>query len=98
MTLSTVGFGDIYPVTPLGKALATVIIVMGYGIIAVPTGIVTVELGRARADATRHEHCPRCGLDTHDADANYCKRCGEHLLRVPSAPPLAGRPAPATLS
>ena len=82
VTVSTVGFGDIFPVTPLGKALASVLIVMGYGIIAVPTGIVTVELSRGR-EAHRHERCPTCDLDDHVADANYCRRCGTHLLKGP---------------
>ncbi len=94
VTLSTVGFGDIYPVTPLGKALATVIIVMGYGIIAVPTGIVTVELGREREAAragiaegvlgepsmVQLDQCPRCGLAHHDADASFCKQCGGSMV------------------
>ena len=101
VTLSTVGFGDIYPVTPLGKALATVIIVMGYGIIAVPTGIVTAELTRetfqpgapaaALGDkiAVQLDACPQCGLVEHDADARFCKRCGEPVVveaRVTPAP------------
>ena len=93
VTLSTVGFGDIYPVTALGKAVATVIILMGYGIIAVPTGIVTVELANERnagRRAARYDECPVCGLDEHDADARFCKRCGECLLREPP-PSLAGR-------
>ena len=93
VTLSTVGFGDIYPVTPLGKAVATVIILMGYGIIAVPTGIVTVELANEMAAsrrATRYAECPVCGLEDHDADARFCKRCGECLLREPPEG-LAGR-------
>ena len=88
VTLTTVGYGDISPATPLGQALALVIMIMGYGIIAVPTGIVTVELNRGmRADALppepvaspRAEPCPTCGLDAHDADARYCKRCGTGL-------------------
>lgn len=57
--------------------------IMGYGIIAVPTGIVTVELNRGRTTVRRHERCPTCGLEDHDNDANYCKRCGTHLLRGP---------------
>ena len=84
VTLSTVGFGDIYPVTALGKVLATVIILMGYGIIAVPTGIVSVELARESAALARQRHyeaCPCCGLDDHDGDARFCKRCGESILR-----------------
>ena len=83
VTVTTVGYGDISPVTPLGQALALILMIMGYGIIAVPTGIVTVELNRGRAAVHRHERCPRCGLDEHDNDANYCKRCGQHLLLGP---------------
>ena len=93
VTLSTVGFGDIYPVTPVGKAVATVIILMGYGIIAVPTGIVTVELANeiaAHRRANRYAECPVCGLEDHDIDARFCKRCGECLLREPP-PSLSGR-------
>ena len=84
VTLSTVGYGDISPVTAVGKALAVVIILMGYGIIAVPTGIVTVELGREIASGARRRQylaCPCCGLDEHDADARFCKRCGDSILR-----------------
>lgn len=84
VTLATVGYGDIVPLTPLGKAVAAVLIVMGYGIIAVPTGIVTVEMERERQAteaARRHEACPRCGLDGHAADARFCKRCGTTLLK-----------------
>ena len=86
VTLTTVGYGDISPATPLGQALALVIMVMGYGIIAVPTGIVTVELNREkeqRQALRRHESCPVCGLEDHDADARYCKRCGAGLLKDP---------------
>ena len=89
VTLATVGYGDIFPVTPLGKALASVLIVMGYGIIAVPTGIVTVEMNREReaaAAARRHDVCPTCGLDDHAPDARYCRRCGANILRDPAAP------------
>ena len=83
VTVTTVGYGDISPVTPLGQAVALILMIMGYGIIAVPTGIVTVELNRGRAQLHRHERCPTCGLDDHDNDANYCKRCGTHLLLGP---------------
>ncbi len=88
VTLTTVGYGDISPQTPLGQALALVLMIMGYGIIAVPTGIVTVELNRA-AGATAAlagaapgaviRSCPTCGLATHDADARFCKRCAAPL-------------------
>ena len=92
VTVTTVGYGDIAPVTPLGQGLALMLMIMGYGIIAVPTGIVTVELNRGRASVHRHERCPTCGLDDHDNDARYCKRCGTRLLlgpsgEVPDAPP-----------
>ena len=93
VTLATVGYGDIFPVTPLGKALASVLIVMGYGIIAVPTGIVTVEMNREReaADAARRlEACPQCGLGDHAADARFCRRCGASLAEAPVPP----RPVP----
>ena len=77
VTLTTVGYGDISPITPLGQALATVIMLMGYGIIAVPTGIVSVEL--ARATERRHlavQSCQSCGGEYHVQDARYCMHCG----------------------
>ncbi len=84
VTLTTVGYGDISPVTPLGQALALVLMVLGYGIIAVPTGIVTVELNRASAATAPQpvpaaSACPSCGLAGHDADARFCKACGAAL-------------------
>ena len=95
VTVTTVGYGDISPVTPLGQAVALLLMIMGYGIIAVPTGIVTVELNRGQARLHRHERCPVCGLDDHDADANYCKRCGSHLLLGPDEVPRDEAPAEA---
>lgn len=80
VTLTTVGFGDITPLTPLGKTLAAVVMIMGYGIIAVPTGIVTVELAEA-ARARGSTACPTCGRTGHDADARFCKWCGDGLGR-----------------
>ncbi|GIV57826.1 MAG: ion transporter [Rhodothermaceae bacterium] len=81
VTLTTVGYGDIVPQTNLGQTLATVVMIIGYGIIAVPTGIVTVELSRAThvAPAVSTEACPACGADGHDADAVFCKYCGARL-------------------
>ncbi|GBF04270.1 ion transport protein [Deinococcus aerius] len=79
VTLTTVGYGDIAPKTPLGKALASLAMILGYGILAVPTGIVTVNLARAQDRRQPQRICPRCGLDRHDPDARYCKRCGEVL-------------------
>ena len=94
VTLATVGYGDIFPVTPLGKALASVLIVMGYGIIAVPTGIVTVEMNREREAAAagrRREVCPTCGLDDHAPDARFCRRCGTSVLKDPAPPAGSAR-------
>lgn len=80
VTITTVGYGDISPVTPLGKFIASVIMLLGYGIIAVPTGIVTTEMALAvRKKSQKNEVCPRCGKEGHDSDAKYCKYCGELL-------------------
>ena len=78
VTLSTVGYGDIAPQTPLGRVIASMVMIIGYGIIAVPTGIVTVELAQAGA-AGRHRACPHCGTMGHDLDALFCDRCGRRL-------------------
>jgi voltage-gated potassium channel len=78
VTLTTVGYGDISPQTPLGQAVASLIMILGYGIIAVPTGIVTVELSRAERPISG-QACPACGAEGHDLDAAYCKRCGARL-------------------
>jgi len=78
VTLTTVGYGDIAPKTVLGQALASVIMILGYGIIAVPTGIVTVELSQA-GKAVTAQACPSCSLQGHDGDALYCKHCGARL-------------------
>lgn len=80
VTITTVGYGDISPVTPLGKFIASFIMMMGYGIIAVPTGIVTTEMAlAAKRTEQKHEVCPKCGKEGHDADADFCKKCGEKL-------------------
>ena len=74
------GYGDISPVTAVGKFVASIIMLMGYGIIAVPTGIVTTEMALAvRKRDQKNEVCPKCGKEGHDRDALYCKRCGELL-------------------
>ena len=78
VTLTTVGFGDMTPATPLGKAFASIIMIIGYGIIAVPTGIVTAELGRTYNQKTNRV-CAECGETQHDARAGYCKNCGHEL-------------------
>jgi voltage-gated potassium channel len=79
VTLTTVGYGDIAPQTVIGKLLASVVMILGYGIIAVPTGIVTVELAQARRAPISTEACPDCGSGGHDSDADFCKFCGTHL-------------------
>lgn len=80
VTLTTVGFGDITPKTVPGQMLASLLMVMGYGIIAVPTGIVSVELAQAtRAAAVSNQACPSCGRGGHDLDARHCKHCGAAL-------------------
>ena len=80
VTITTVGYGDISPVTPLGKFIASVIMLIGYGIIAVPTGIITTEMALAvRSRKQGHETCPGCGKEGHDHDAVFCKRCGTLL-------------------
>ncbi len=79
VTLTTVGYGDLSPQTPLGKLLAAAVMIMGYGIIAVPTGIVTAELARAGLVAASTHVCPECHAEGHDADATFCKYCGAKL-------------------
>lgn len=80
VTLTTVGYGDLAPATVAGRALAVVLMLTGYGIIAVPTGIVTAELTRAAAAApVSAQACPGCGLGAHEFDAAYCRRCGTKL-------------------
>lgn len=82
VTLTTVGYGDIAPGTVLGKFLASLLMIMGYGVIAVPTGIVGVELSQVKkiTTTTKTKACTNCTLETHDKDAKYCKRCGNDLL------------------
>ena len=80
VTITTVGYGDIYPVTSWGKLIASLIMFIGYGIIAVPTGIVTTEMVmKAREKGHHPEVCPSCGREGHDADAAFCKWCGGKL-------------------
>lgn len=79
VTLTTVGFGDITPVTNLGKFIASVVMIMGYGVIAVPTGIVTFEIASTIKSTNEKRECSTCGHNAHDADAKYCKSCGEKL-------------------
>lgn len=79
VTLTTVGYGDIRPETGLGQALASLVMIMGYGLIAVPTGIFSVEISRAARQSVTTKACPACSAEGHDEDAGYCKFCGESL-------------------
>jgi voltage-gated potassium channel len=78
VTVTTVGYGDISPKTVTGRILASMLMIVGYGIIAVPTGIVTFEFARASA-AGPVRLCSACGLQPDDRDAVFCKRCGTRL-------------------
>ncbi len=83
VTLTTVGYGDIAPKTVFGQTIAALVMILGYAIIAVPTGIVSVNLAeaskRARSDGVRPEPCTGVCNGRHDADANFCKHCGAKL-------------------
>jgi len=79
VTLTTVGYGDISPQTGLGQGLAAVLMILGYGIIAVPTGIVSAEMSRAYNKTVTTQSCPECSLEGHDVDAEFCKFCGDKL-------------------
>jgi len=79
VTLTTVGYGDISPVTGFGQALAALIMILGYAIIAVPTGIVTAELTGTVYKPVSTQACPNCSAEGHDVDARYCKYCGAPL-------------------
>ncbi len=83
VTLTTVGYGDIAPQTSLGQLIATFVMIMGYGIIAVPTGIVTSEFTRQGKDENKvhlnTQACPSCSLEGHRDDASHCYKCGSNL-------------------
>lgn len=83
VTLTTVGYGDISPVTPLGQFLASLVMILGYGVIAVPTGIVSAEIAKSNATDSNLEKvnpCSDCGEENHQENANYCYNCGNNLL------------------
>ena len=83
VTMTTVGYGDLSPQTPLGKTLASLVMIAGYAIIAVPTGIVTVEISQANRKRITTQACPVCSAQGHDFDAVHCKYCGAHLEVAP---------------
>lgn len=82
VTLTTVGFGDIVPRTPLGQFLSAVIMILGYSVIAVPSGLVTVELASRSKNHAVNVTCPVCTEANHDRFAAYCHSCGYHLAEV----------------
>lgn len=79
VTLTTVGYGDISPITTLGQFIASIVMILGYAIIAVPTGIVTNELIKSENKKISTLACKSCSQEGHDADAKHCKYCGEKL-------------------
>ena len=79
VTLTTVGYGDISPQTGIGQMLAAVVMILGYSIIAVPTGIVTAELTRSGGKEVTSQVCQECTREGHDKDAKHCKFCGATL-------------------
>ncbi|HPF98289.1 MAG: ion transporter [Mangrovimonas sp.] len=85
VTLTTVGYGDIAPQTPLGQVIASFIMILGYGIIAVPTGIVTAEFAKNTSRnipivlSKSARPCPGCGAEDHRQNAEFCYRCGHEL-------------------
>ncbi|UVK89982.1 ion transporter [Pseudomonas sp. B21-051] len=81
VTLTTVGFGDIVPKTPLGQVISSLVMITGYSIIAVPTGIFTAELANAmRGEQLQHD-CPACKKNSHEQSAAFCSRCGSQLFK-----------------
>lgn len=83
VTLTTVGYGDIAPQTVLGQILACTVMILGYGIIAVPTGIVSVEMHKASQKRKEILSCSNCGAKEHQNNSSFCNRCGAKLTRVP---------------
>jgi voltage-gated potassium channel len=83
ITLTTVGYGDLVPRTVAGQTIATLVMILGYSIIAVPTGIVGVEIAQATRTVAETTACPSCGKTGHEADAKFCRICGASLLPMP---------------
>jgi voltage-gated potassium channel len=80
VTLTTVGYGDLAPHTPFGQFIASIVMILGYGIIAVPTGIVTSEITRSdNIPITNTQHCSNCSASRHVDNAEYCHKCGRKL-------------------
>ncbi|MDO4593504.1 MAG: potassium channel family protein, partial [Comamonadaceae bacterium] len=94
-TVTTVGYGDVTPSTPIGRIFASIMMLLGWGVLAVPTGIVGAELSRSVGTKARLKgvDCEVCGLGRHEDDSRYCRRCGSRL--VLAGVDRAARPAAA---
>lgn len=94
-TVTTVGYGDVTPSTPMGRIFASIMMLLGWGVLAVPTGIVGAELSRNVGTKARLKgvECDACGLERHEEDSRYCRRCGTRLERA--VKPVASPPATA---
>ena len=94
-TVTTVGYGDVTPSTPMGRIFASIMMLLGWGVLAVPTGIVGAELSRTVGTKARLKgvECDACGLERHEEDSRYCRRCGTRLDRT--VKPVASPPATA---
>jgi voltage-gated potassium channel len=90
VTMTTVGYGDIAPHTVIGRTIASFMMLLGWGILAVPTGIVTAEMtsagiARRALERAARRSCVACGSDGHEPDARFCKHCGAQLPREPGS-------------
>ena len=83
ITITTVGFGDITPITPIGKILTSIMVLIGYAIIAVPTGIVISAIKDSKQSEELGRACPGCGRETHRVGARHCWHCGVKLDENP---------------
>jgi len=79
VTLTTVGYGDIAPVTSIGQFIASIVMILGYAIIAVPTGMVTAQMIKSDSKSISNKSCSNCSKEGHDSDAKFCKFCGESI-------------------
>ena len=77
--MTTVGYGDISPKTAYGQAIASIVMLLGFAIIAVPTGIMASEISMAQRSQVSTQACPSCGAEGHEIDALHCKFCGTKL-------------------
>lgn len=79
VTVTTVGYGDLSPVTPLGKLIAALAMVMGYSVLVIPGGIISAEWAAQRSSGISTQACPDCSAEGHDVDARFCNMCGARL-------------------